>query len=69
MNLILLFGGCIYISEQHFSLQAGLVTTLNTRTIVFGATNPKGHYDPDLCNILRTSFSFYEPLQLNTLSL
>lgn len=27
-------------------LQAGLVTTLNTRTTVFGVTNPKGHYDP-----------------------
>jgi len=27
-------------------LQAGLVTTLNTRTTVFGVTNPKGQYDP-----------------------
>ncbi|KAG0631424.1 hypothetical protein M758_1G252000 [Ceratodon purpureus] len=26
--------------------KAGLVTTLNTRTTVFGVTNPKGHYDP-----------------------
>lgn len=30
----------------NISLQAGLVTTLNTRTTVFGVTNPKGHYDP-----------------------
>ncbi|CAK9250640.1 unnamed protein product [Sphagnum jensenii] len=26
--------------------KAGLVTTLNTRTTVFGVTNPKGQYDP-----------------------
>ena len=26
------------------------MTTLSTKTIVFGATNPKGQYDPDQCN-------------------
>lgn len=34
--------------------KAGLVTTLNTRTTVFGVTNPKGQYDP------------YQPLSVNT---
>eukprot|EP00246_Nothoceros_aenigmaticus_P015678 TRINITY_DN6680_c0_g1_i1.p1 TRINITY_DN6680_c0_g1~~TRINITY_DN6680_c0_g1_i1.p1 ORF type:complete len:265 (-),score=39.82 TRINITY_DN6680_c0_g1_i1:434-1111(-) len=34
--------------------KAGLVTTLNTRTTVFGVMNPKGHYDP------------YQSLSVNT---
>lgn len=39
---------CTLIQHCHFfEFQAGLVTTLSSRTTVFGATNPKGQYDPN----------------------
>ncbi|KAF6170301.1 hypothetical protein GIB67_042991 [Kingdonia uniflora] len=44
--------------QQTISIaKAGLVTTLNTRTIVFGATNPKGQYDPSQSLSVNTTLS------------
>lgn len=37
--------------------KAGLVTTLSTRTTVFGATNPKGQYDSDESLSVNTTLS------------
>ncbi|KAL6861804.1 hypothetical protein ACP4OV_017504 [Aristida adscensionis] len=44
--------------QQTISIaKAGLVTTLSTRTAVFGATNPKGQYDPTECLSVNTTLS------------
>ncbi|KAM7470618.1 hypothetical protein LguiA_008801 [Lonicera macranthoides] len=44
--------------QQTISIaKAGLVTTVNTRTIVFGATNPKGQYDPEESLSVNTALS------------
>ncbi|CAN6202066.1 unnamed protein product [Urochloa humidicola] len=44
--------------QQTISIaKAGLVTTLSSRTTVFGATNPKGQYDPDESLSVNTTLS------------
>ncbi|XP_062233313.1 probable DNA helicase MCM9 [Phragmites australis] len=44
--------------QQTLSIaKAGLVTTLSTRTTVFGATNPKGQYDSNECLSVNTTLS------------
>ncbi|KAL4196460.1 hypothetical protein AMTRI_Chr04g246300 [Amborella trichopoda] len=40
-----------------YAFQAGLVTTLSTRTTVFGVTNPKGQYDPNQTLSVNTTLS------------
>ncbi|CAL5428783.1 unnamed protein product [Camellia sinensis] len=47
--------------QQTISIaKASLVTTLSTWTIVFGATNPKGQYDPNQRIFLSLCLSYLE---------